>query len=1015
MGEICVFFFILILFLFSGKTVLAGPRTVRPEAFANLERNCARYPEAAALRKKFVAEPDARLLEAADEWLIDFVPDPEVKRSLFVHEGNVIHGCPVHRGGRYIFTPSADPFVPYTLTCPIGGETYPNEAFPESGTPASPRGEQGWLDTRKTVDGKPNPTCGLKYYFHAHYAYWGRWVKLGPFMKDLAVAHLLAEEGDPRKARAARAASVLLLRLAHVFPHLKREDFASYDNVGLEFPHHVKITDYVFEPSHTDCYAVTYDLIRDAILADESLLRLDYGRTGKPWGDDPDHDYDGDGKVTTADLLACIEQDLLRDYGSMYMAIPPRYANATMVHLQTLSLLAVVLDERDYYEYARSALDRIATNWFTNDGAYYEGAIPGYGEMGVKALRNTFARLRRFDPDLLSPRVVKGLLFAPSVVCLDAVLPNTDDAGGQPLPKLGKQLNLSVGDYQQAYLEYGDPRLLQTVVLMGGDSAEPKFQDFEGLWTDYSDEKVAAIQDALKAFSQTRSPSTVTRAGYAVLRGEDRAAPCDLFITFDGFGGSHTHFDTFNPILYGFGYPLVPDIGYPDNLKSPTRSDWVNHTLSHWTVTVDRQPIDGDFERSRLKLFVDRPGFKVFSGSSPRSYKDLASVYERTLCLIDKPDGVPLIVDFFRVRGGREHLYSFHGAAEDGARSVVVEGATLEAPSSFETLQGMWYGRHVPYAEPIEGSTDRCLAYVTNVRSVRVDKDTQTLKVSLPRGDGEGTQLDFWMPAACAGEFVVGEGPTAPSIPQKNVQLPFLIARSGRVDGDAEIDSTFCAVVEPHQGGAGVANVRFDPAEGRVQIDFRDGSGWALEAGGEAVRFQAQGSDGATVREVTAHLYPVGAVGAVDRASRTLALGASVGEGDLLIFENDLGRNTFYRVDAVLQDGRVRVGDRWTDLRVARGYLTGEQEGSRLFCDGDDIIQAPIQAQCRGARIVNEAGREVRVVQFENEAIVLDAPPEACAAFAVDADNDGKMAFDIYDFGEGDMVCRIDTVDSLEG
>ncbi len=993
-----------------------APRTIGPEAFANLAKNCARYPEAAALRERLVGGPDERLLNADDEWLIDFVPDPRVKRSLFVHEGDVIYGCPVHRGGRYVFTQSADPFVPYRITCSIAGETYPNEDFPESGTPDSPREEQGWLDTRQMVDGEPNPTYGLKFYFHAHYACWGRWMKLGPLVKDLAVAHLLAEDGDPRKAQAAHAAAVLLLRLASVFPHVKREDFASYDRVGLEFPHHVKIMDYVWEPRHTDCYALAYDLIKDAILADESLLRLDYGRAGRPWGDDPEHDYDGDGKVAAADLLACIEQDLLHDYGKMYRAIRPRYANATMVHLQTLSLLAVVLDKREYYDYVHSTLDDIATNWFTNDGAYYEGAIPGYGQMGVRALRNTFARLRRFDPNLMSPRVVKGFLFAPSMVCHNAVLPNTDDAGGQPLPKLGKRPGFSVDEYADAYLEYKDPRLLWPLVWMGGSSAGPAFKTFEGLLADYGDEKAAVLQDALKAFPQTRFPSTVTRAGYAVLRGENRAAPFDLFVTFDGFGGSHTHFDTFNPILYGFGYPLVPDIGYPDNLKSPTRDDWVNHTLSHWTVTVDRQRMDGDFERSELKLFVDRPGFKVFAGSAPRSYKGLTSLYRRTLCFIEKPDGVPLVVDFFQVRGGREHLYSFHGAAADGAQSVAVEGATPGAQSAFETLQGMWYGRPVPYAEPVEGSTDRCLAYLTNVRPVQVDENGGALKVLFPRGDGEQTQLDFWMPTGCAGEFVVGEGPTAPSTPSKNTQLPFLIARAGHMDGDAGTESFFRAVVEPHQGRADVTDVRFDPAERSLSIDFKDGSGWKVEAGGEAVRFQALGSDGATLREVTARLCAAGPVCAVDRASRTIVLNqaASVAQGDLLIFENDLDRNTFYRVDAVLPDGRVRIGDRWTDLRVARGGLTGASEGTRLFYDTDIVIQDPIRAQCRGARIVNEAGKELRVVRVEEGAIVLDAPPEVCAAFPVDGNNDGRMAFDIYDFGEGDVARRVEVNDSLE-
>ena len=85
-----------------------------------------------------------------------------------------------------------------------------------------------------------------------------------------------------------------------------------------------------------------------------------------------------------------------------------------------------------------------------------------------------------------------------------------------------------------------------------------------------------------------------------------------------------------------------------------------------------------------------------------------------------------------------------------------------------------------------------------------------------------------------------------------------------------------------------------------------------------------------------------------------------------------------------------------------------------MFYDGDYVIQHPIRAQCRGARMVNEAGDEIRVVCVEDDAIVLDASPGACAEFPVDTDGDGKMAFGIYDFGEGDVVKRIEVVDSLD-
>ena len=150
------------------------PRTLSQVEIDNIRANCGGYEEAESLRRQLMSEPDDRLLDAADSWLIDFVPDPGAKRALLVHEGLVSYGCPVHRGGRYVFTKSADPFVPFRLTCTMGGEHYPNEELPESGSLDSPWEEQGWLDTRKRMDGEPNRTDGLRYHFNAHYVYWGR-------------------------------------------------------------------------------------------------------------------------------------------------------------------------------------------------------------------------------------------------------------------------------------------------------------------------------------------------------------------------------------------------------------------------------------------------------------------------------------------------------------------------------------------------------------------------------------------------------------------------------------------------------------------------------------------------------------------------------------------------------------------------------------------------------------------------------------------------------------------------
>ena len=228
-------------------------------------------------------------------------------------------------------------------------------------------------------------------------------------------------------------------------------------------------------------------------------------------------------------------------------------------------------------------------------------------------------------------------------------------------------------------------------------------------------------------------------------------------------------------------------------------------------------------------------------------------------------------------------------------------------------------------------------------------------------------------------------------------------------------ESLFVAVVDPCRGEGRIGNLQFDATRNQVTVDLVDGAQLLVGLYGEGVSYRHIGPDGATVRQLNAEPEPVGQLGKLDREDRTVRIrgDGAVSVGDLLIFENDLGRNTFYRAEQVGPGGEVRVGDRWTDLRIATGYLTGGSEGNGLEYDDTYIIQEPIRAQCRGARIVNEEGNELRVVQVDADAIVFDAGPGECARFPVDSTGDGRMAFDIYDFGEGDSVSRIRVRDSL--
>lgn len=840
----------------------------------------------------------------------------------------------------------------------------------------------------------------MKYYWNAHYAFWGRWTHLGPFLRELATAHFLASEDDTRRRRAGRAGAILLARLAHVFPHMKRDDFDSYDWVK-GFPVVVRVQDYVWEPRHTMHYAFAYDLLREAIATDTALLGLDYDKDGVPWREEAHADFNGDGIANGQDLCRFIETKLLEEYARLYMEIPPRSANATMLHQEAISQLAIVLGRRDIYEHARAnLLDHIAANWFINDGAYYEGAIPGYGMLGIRSLRAATVYLRRFEPSLRTPTVVQGYLFPQSMLCLDAILPNPDDAGGVTRNTLTPRPVLSAGEYTQAYLEYGDPRLLRPLARSGKGALEPGFESLDDLLADYGPSRQQALDDALARFKMQRLPSVASRSGYAVLRAGRDESPFDLFVAFDAYGGSHTHFDMFNPILYGFERVLVPDLGYPDDLQSPARRDWVGHTLSHWTVTVDRQSIGTGLERGRLHLFIDRPGLHVFQASCPSAYPETAPLYERTLAAVDRPGAAPFFVDFFRVKGGHEHLYSFHALAEQGAANVTATHATFGPESPFETLQGLWHGTPVPYQRPLAGEPDACLAYIEHVRPVSVSPGAASVSFTFPQGYGSKSKLRIWMPVTCADEFVLGEGRSCPQAHQRNVQLPYLVARSGAMDGPGAHESVFCAVIEPFEDEPALASVE-RIGDAALRIVTADGDRYEVGLDGAGIYLDQHTED--TASALRAEPASPMTITDVDYANRLVLLDgeASVEPGEYAVAENELGLNTFYRVERV--DGAsIVLGGEWTRLRVATGRVTGDAEGAALPYDPAFLIQHPIRAQCRGARVLDEAGRSLRIKEITDKAVIVSgAVPDG---FAEDVNKDGQRRFNVYAFGPGDTL-----------
>ncbi|WP_255171430.1 heparinase II/III domain-containing protein [Natrononativus amylolyticus] len=174
---------------------------------------------------------------------------------------------------------------------------------------------------------------------------------------------------------------------------------------------------------------------------------------------------------------------------------------------------------------------------------------------------------------------------------------------------------------------------------------------------------------------------------------------------------SHNHKDALNIGVAAHDLELAPDLGYPEETGShPKRLNWTENTISHNTVTVDESEQDShwvgiprhfDGEDERVNL-IDVDAFRAY---------DQCEEYRRTTAMIEVDEAHSYGVDLFRVAGGDDHVFSFHGQAGEAS----AEGVDLVPQDG-----GTYAGEDVPkpdYGEDTEYNQENGSGfnYLTNV------------------------------------------------------------------------------------------------------------------------------------------------------------------------------------------------------------------------------------------------------------------------------------------------------------
>lgn len=574
------------------------------------------------------------LVGMSDQELWDFIPPPEQMRAINVH---IAHDCPrcgdeVNRkAGHYPWIISRD--LPFKVKCPVCGTVFPENDFQPwnteglEGKPAEGPGcvdeGIGWLDVRD----------GRRYYFVPYYVYWQRWARdiLGG-LRDLRAAYLLT--GEPIYAHKAG------LMLAKIGSEYDRFDYRVQCYHEGKFNINGRISDRIWSTGDDTEIAQTYDAIYPALAEDEQLREFLALK-----GID-------DARQTIEDTMLFT---MVRDVMSGYVA-----GNMGM-HQVTLATLAIVLDNddpdrgpttADMREWLMSGPGRIEDllwNGFTREGLGAE-ASPGYSSLWCKKFYEMAELLPKLGVDIWSiPRLKKMADIGIDLTIAGRFAPSIGDSGGI---RGSGPIALSPQLQGLAFTHYGDPRHALALVDMGAGNRD--------LLTDYFDEQRAAEVAAAtpRIELQTRDLGGYGLAILETGKGEDRRA---LSLYYGDASGGHGHYDRLNVEMFAYGQVVLSEDGYPTPFTRPDFHQWRRaDTHKHYCVMVDELP-QLNLYRGDLHSLVSLPELQMVDASAEGAYEGIASLYRRTSSLIDISPERSYLLDIFRVRGGGQHDWCFHG------------------------------------------------------------------------------------------------------------------------------------------------------------------------------------------------------------------------------------------------------------------------------------------------------------------------------------------------------------------
>lgn len=646
--------------MLSQRMPVTHPVLLAPEDIACAKKNIAELPWAKSWLDSTVAQADA------------FVAQPDAWVESMLPELSPAHGygftCPKCVGGKSqeaagYSQAKWDYKDPDHLTCASCGQRFPDPAYPETATLQLPRSGQAityYLNPAECA--APDDRSGA-FAWHwvghpIHVSFTGliREQK-GLFMraapKTLGLAYLFT--GDIRYAERAKS---ILLRLAHCYRQWRYRDYwdtyadcdplyAAWNDKGLplEWKRHLCEEAYKGDTLERAAMAQTYWGAGRMHPSTDSVGEL----SAPLLGYDLIHDArraDGSPLWTDAERAA-VERDFFLEY---IMGAEPFVGGAGKAEnsnnkspriYNAMGALGKCLGLPAYAAVALSGYEKVRDESFLEDGFSKES--PAYTNMYLSQLLDIPETLYGFTwPEAFQGRAGKVDCYAN-----DAKLGRMYSAVLQTLCPNGKYLPLS--DTQ-----VNNPPSLE-IVLMGLRRYPGEYAGvMPSLWPKVHGEYAlfhlsneALEEDRGLPLRETLFPDWQT----ATLRHGTGTQAAVAALAFNPPGG-HRHYDNL-AVFYASGNANV--LGEQGYLCDMPLNRWIHSTQSHNLVVVDDTEQRFNERAPEFDFMVTSPLVSVVEAHT-QAYAQCTE-YRRRVALIKGPEGQTLLLDLFRVAGGKKHDY----------------------------------------------------------------------------------------------------------------------------------------------------------------------------------------------------------------------------------------------------------------------------------------------------------------------------------------------------------------------